>query len=128
MAAKGMPIQPMTGYDRCSRSMGVSGSMSWTDFKMSSALTGRTRSFEDITIYPHYSGRGMYGSTCFGIVAENPITAVIKITRGFMEDFAMDDEILDALEYGACMGGMGLSSIIYWPHIRCAMTDDEDDT
>lgn len=47
-----------------------------------------------------YSGRGMYGDTCMGIVGDsaNEIIAAVGIC-------------------GACSDNMGLSYIVYWPSI-----------
>jgi hypothetical protein len=77
---------------------------------------------DGITLYPAYSGRGMYGRTCFGIVTDEPIPAMIRLTRTLMETCDIEPEetldLLDALAEGACQDSMGLQSIIYWPHIR----------
>ena len=52
----------------------------------------------------NYSGRGMYGSTCYGIVTDDP------------------EELIDrAIELGLrgeCTDSMGLSTIVYWKNIR----------
>jgi hypothetical protein len=76
---------------------------------------------DGITLYPAYSGRCMYGRTCFGLVTDEPITAVIRMTRMLMETCDVDPDetldLLDALAEGACQDSMGLQSILYWPHI-----------
>ena len=76
---------------------------------------------DGIEIYDAYSGRGMYGRTCFGIVTDDPISAVIQLTRTLMEtcDIDPDDtvDLLDALSEGACQDSMGLQAIVYWSHI-----------
>ncbi len=47
-----------------------------------------------------YSGRGMYGRTCVGIVTDSP-----------------EDVIADAGIRGAHTDDMGLSTIVYWPSL-----------
>jgi hypothetical protein len=80
---------------------------------------------DGIEIYPAYSGRGMYGRTCFGLVTDEPIPAMIRLTRTLMETCDGDPDetldLLDALAEGACQDSMGVQSIIYWPHIRAEM-------
>ena len=52
----------------------------------------------------NYSGRGMYGERCYGIVTDNP------------------DELIErAVELGlkgASTDNMGLSTIVYWKSIK----------
>lgn len=76
---------------------------------------------DGIEVYDAYSGRGMYGRTCFGIVTDDPISAVIQLTRTLMETCDIDPDetvdLLDALAEGACQDSMGLQAIVYWPHI-----------
>jgi len=50
-----------------------------------------------------YSGRGMYGATCWGIVCED--------SRECIEEAAL------AGVRGAQVDSMGLKSIVYWRHI-----------
>ena len=50
-----------------------------------------------------YSGRGMFGKTCVGIVCRRPIMAI---------EFAAERGIR-----GARIDDMGLDSIVYWPAI-----------
>lgn len=59
-------------------------------------------------VYENYSGRGMYGKRCWGIVTSN---------------------MVDCIETAACKGltgaetdSMGLQSIVYWP--RPHFTDE----
>lgn len=58
--------------------------------------------FENRSLREDYSGRGMYGKTCLGIVCENPIHIIEEAAqRGLL---------------GAKMDSMGRDSIVYWPH------------
>ena len=36
---------------------------------------------DDLEIMTHYSGRFMYGSSCFGMVTSDPLSVLIRITR-----------------------------------------------
>ena len=51
-----------------------------------------------------YSGCGMYGKTCLGIVCEDPDT---------VKKMANEEKIT-----GACQDSMGLDYIVYWPKIK----------
>ena len=51
-----------------------------------------------------YSGRGMFGDACVGIVCRNPLRAIEEAAaRGLR---------------GAHHDQMGLHHIVYWPHLR----------
>lgn len=52
----------------------------------------------------NYSGRGMYGSTCYGIVTDDPDGLVERAVELGLK--------------GACTDSMGLSTIVYWKNIR----------
>lgn len=51
-----------------------------------------------------YSGRGMYGTQCYGIECDDPISC---IEQASMQGIA-----------GANYDQMGLQYIVYWPRIR----------
>lgn len=58
------------------------------------------------TVRKDYSGRGMYGATCYGIVTDDSVNCI---------------EI--AAEHGlkrAEADSMGRQAIVYWPHIKGA--------
>jgi len=85
---------------------------------------------EGYTVIPNYSGRGMYGKTCFGIICANPIKAAMVITRILMMDYIDDGEmILDTMMNLACSDSMGLDTIIYFPRVSVDVDegDDEDE-
>jgi hypothetical protein len=50
-----------------------------------------------------YSGRGMFGKTCYGIVTDNP-------------DGCIEEAAEEGIK-GARRDSMGLKHIVYWPHI-----------
>lgn len=55
----------------------------------------------DRTLYTEYSGRGMYGKTCIGIVCDDP-----------------EDVIAEVGVRGAQMDSMGRRTIVYWPKVK----------
>ena len=63
----------------------------------------------DGEIYPDYSGRGMYGDECVGIILKN---------EGDLFTFArqLDDELAELLG-NPTWDSMGLREIAYWPKV-----------
>lgn len=57
----------------------------------------------------NYSGRGMYGATCFGITGQlNGLIAFLRV---------LDDDTADALS-DPRVDNMGLDYIYYWPELK----------
>jgi hypothetical protein len=58
----------------------------------------------DGRVHESYSGRGMYGRTCYGVSVDGNATDVIEeaAARGLR---------------GACTDNLGLGTIIYWPSV-----------
>lgn len=55
----------------------------------------------DGEVYEGYSGRGMYGKECIGVVCDNSVHCIEKAAaRGIM---------------GAVVDSMGRQQIVYWP-------------
>jgi hypothetical protein len=54
-------------------------------------------------MYERYSGRGMYGAQCYGIVCDDPVPCI---------EHAAENGIK-----GAVYDQMGLQYIVYWPNI-----------
>ena len=81
----------------------------------------RLRAIIDIVGYDtcSYSGRGMYGKECIGIVTDEPVRAVLS---GLIRECANVDEAADIV-VGHRTDNMGLSTIIYWP--RCQWSDQD---
>lgn len=73
----------------------------------------------DVTIRRAYSGRGTYGSTCFGIDLPTPAYA-----RTFLASLAvhMEDngEPWQELVWSATTDDMALGVVLYFPHWRLA--------
>ena len=69
-------------------------------------------------VYENYSGRGMFGSTCMGIVVEKDFSymkMIVKLTR-FLDrnDFDNPESELE----GMMMDSLGLDTIMYFPNIQ----------
>lgn len=73
---------------------------------------------EGCTVYEDYSGRGMLGRTCIGIVVDkniSHISVLIRLTQ-FFDEHGFDDADLQ-LE-GTAIDELGLDTIIYFPNSR----------
>ncbi len=75
-----------------------------------------------------YSGRGMYGKKCVGIVTDDPSDCVLAIVRELMDDCGDIDELRDLVGYldNSSQDSMGRSAIVYWPRIEWQELDDGD--
>lgn len=74
--------------------------------------------------YPDYSGRGMYGRHCPGIVCGGGQLAVgVQLADYVAENCADLDEATDALTFlahlvgGACSDSLGMRQILYFPSL-----------
>jgi len=84
---------------------------------------------EGLQVRDNYSGRCMFGETCFGIVVDNIATAVYDLSEALREiiitesrndpDLAKEaDDVLEDGKLTECRtDNMGLDCIIYFPHI-----------
>lgn len=75
-----------------------------------------------------YSGRGMYGKKCFGIVGS------FSDIGGFFTNVAMScqEEEIELSDFGDCvtsvsMDNMGTESIIYFPRLIISQEEPEDE-
>ena len=66
------------------------------------------------SIREDYSGRGMYGKTCYGIVVDGSGTEVIEAAAALGVRGARTDN-------------MGKGTIVYWPHVK-GQAETEDAT
>src|SRR5687768_3238989 len=86
----------------------------------------RTEDYDpDVDFRPNYSGRGMYGRTCLGIVHDdrNTVAAFLYILAD-----ELGKDFLDLLsEVGGAQDGMGLSTITYFSGITVEGADEEDE-
>lgn len=78
----------------------------------------------DDAIRPDYSGRGMFGDTCFGLVYDEPREAyrfLIALAR------ELDlDTVEDMLDTGVRQGSMGLGTIAYFPRVVLEGAPEDD--
>lgn len=75
---------------------------------------------EDTSFRNNYSGRGMYGRECVGIVGSEDdckalMAEVIKEAHARGDEVEFDDVVDMMFDYS--QDSMGLDVIIYWPHI-----------
>lgn len=84
---------------------------------------------DEVEIRPSYSGRGMYGDTCWGIVASRKVHArfLVALVGHFTEMLDQDggqpgdgEELVSRLAEAAEFDTMGTSSIMYFPGWRLA--------
>lgn len=91
----------------------------------------------NLSLYPDYSGRCMYGKKCFGFVltrelSEGKLAVLLDRQLRDDEDF---EQFLEELDFdNASQDSLGLDRIVYWPQIECTeeaikmyrnSTDDE---
>jgi len=72
----------------------------------------------DVTLRLGYSGRGMNGESCIGIVTdEDPVQASVNLSTYLAKAFPDDEAFLAEMRR---MGrdNMGQSTIIYWPRVK----------
>ena len=80
----------------------------------------------DGSIYWNYSGRGMYGRTCVGIIGSQSMATrfFIALTELWLEA-GLDPADLFELADGTATDSMAWDTIFYWPHL--ALTDMPED-
>jgi hypothetical protein len=71
-----------------------------------------------------YSGRGMYGKTCVGIVVDD--VDLLELGAAIAETIE-DEELRKALISGSRTDSMGYSTIVYWSRVTCSDAPEEDD-
>lgn len=66
-----------------------------------------------------YSGRGMYGSACLGVVCDNPTGLMVELAMTLVETTDDKQEMLSILEElkNPRVDSMGRSQIMYWEDI-----------
>ena len=72
-----------------------------------------------------YSGRGMYGGRCIGIVCDNPASVAVDLglTIG-LRDGGVPEDVVEAFRRPR-VDSMGRRQIIYWPSLAVASYADE---
>ena len=66
----------------------------------------------DVEVRPNYSGRGMYGKSCFGLVGYD--SRLHNLLCELMREDVIDEDMKDSLSVGPSKDNMGLSNIWYW--------------
>jgi hypothetical protein len=67
-----------------------------------------------------YSGRGMYGKSCLGVVCDSPVDAILDAIIEFVAGNTDQDttiEFIDELR-NYRIDDLGLSTILYFPYIE----------
>jgi hypothetical protein len=70
----------------------------------------------DMDVRTRYSGRGMYGSACFGIVCSSPIQASMELAVELVEQGGED--LAKTLANCATWDSMGRETIVYFPGVE----------
>ncbi len=77
-----------------------------------------------------YSGRGMYGKQCLGVVLEGP-HELDQLVSGVMEACAQLNAyalpLCSAAMEDMCWDNMGLGTIYYWPNVPYTGEGDGDE-
>jgi len=80
-----------------------------------------------------YSGRGMYGKRCVGVVTKNAFQLGTKIAAALLADEEDGSDLVGQLaRLQVCEDSMGLDTIVYfpkveWPAGRAETDEDEED-
>jgi hypothetical protein len=69
-----------------------------------------------------YSGRGMFGDSCVGIVAHNLLELGVAISR-----LVEDEELRDELISNSSTDSMGYDTIVYWGRVTCPDAEEEEE-
>lgn len=75
-----------------------------------------------------YSGRGMYGRSCLGVVASNVLEMFADMLNE-VDTSAEEDEIslVGDMMRNAVTDSMGRDTIVYWPNIEPPSEDSDDE-
>ena len=72
---------------------------------------------EQYELYENYSGRGMFGWTCLGVIVQQNdsfMDFIIKLTK-YLDDNGIED--VDFSLEGVSYDALGLDTIVYFPNI-----------
>lgn len=81
---------------------------------------------EDFLVKVNYSGRGMFGKECLGIVGSDTTTIIYKIMDSIMVKYSDEKdtqlelfhELTEILSGGSKQDSMGLECIVYFPYVE----------
>lgn len=85
---------------------------------------------EDFLVKVDYSGRGMFGKECLGVIGSDTATVIHKIMDSIMNKYCDEKdtqlelfhELTEILSGGCKQDSMGLDCIVYFPYVEI----DED--
>jgi hypothetical protein len=83
--------------------------------------------FEDVRT--DYSGRGMYGSECFGIVSDGSGWTLAQSLSEMLADareaeyYDLEADLETLLEREPTTDSMAFDTIFYWPNVRVSEED-----
>lgn len=77
------------------------------------------------SLYEEYSGRGMYGATCFGVTGPTSVLGRFLVALRMYDEHV---ELCEGLAEAATHDDLGLGSIWYFPGFRLndGQHDDEE--
>lgn len=81
---------------------------------------------EDFEVRVNYSGRGMLGEECLGIVGSDTTTVIYKIMGAIMNEYCDEKdtqlelfhELAEMLSDGSEQDSMGQQCIVYFPYVE----------
>lgn len=78
-------------------------------------------------VYKGYSGRGMYGRKCLGIVTDDEWGTALEVAKWLFENYEKDaEDILEELS-DSRVDSLGRNIIIYFPGIEIDEDDEEEE-
>ena len=78
----------------------------------------------DMDVRTNYSGRGMYGSACFGLVVDHPVKAGMELAVELCEQG--EEELAKTLANCATWDSMGRQSMVYFPDVEWIKENSEN--
>lgn len=72
----------------------------------------------DLQFYDDYSGRGILGKTCVGIVCNDIVGTLYDLTEYIIDNYNMTLKDIKKILSKYCFDNMGLQYIIYFPNIQ----------
>lgn len=86
---------------------------------------------ENFRLRDNYSGRGMYGKSCYGITGHslgNIYGTLAECIVELMEENGMDTctEVFIDLIKNSCLDNMGRDYIVYFPRLKTLEYEDEE--
>lgn len=87
---------------------------------------------DSFQLYKDYSGRGMYGRTCVGVVCSSGIALASAVMEEIAANYIGDDDFdMNEVAYAFSKGSedsMGRDTIVYFPGTEWDLEDDKDES